>query len=121
MEPSIRALFGLWCIRIGNWLGEFVFTANGKVWYATRPENVLELPDALGALHGTAEREIDMADRTYGHWHIANGKLKWRFQPATDIRRWEANLPVIPTCTVVNVQPAGQGSFKMWKGPMEPV
>jgi hypothetical protein len=95
-----------WNARIGSWYGKFAFDSAGSAWYAAYPQRPA----------GSAEPEIDISSRTYGHWHSEGGKVKFRFQPTSDIRRFEVTVPVNGRVTTVSVSPAGQGTFKMWRG-----
>jgi len=103
-------LEGAWNVRIGNWRGIFVFKPDGDVWYATlgdRPP-------------GSAAPEIAPSARTYGHWTTNGQSVKWRFGPRDDIRRFEVSLPVPEEKWESFIRPQGQGSFKMWRGAVEP-
>lgn len=108
---------GQWFVRIGTWLGTFVFNQEGDVWYATVP------PTALSGY----PREIDMSDRVYGHWSIWPDSVKWMFGtpqkerfPVGDIRRFSVPLRFDSEPIVGNISPQGQGVFKMWRGGPEP-
>jgi hypothetical protein len=102
---------GQWNVRIGNWLGQFVFSSAGDVWYSRIPEQTPGAP-------AMAEREIAYSDRTYGHWVCTSESVRWRFGPQTDIRRFELSLPAPQRKWEGFIRPVGQGTFKMWKGPL---
>jgi hypothetical protein len=104
--PDTGLVGEVWNARIGSWHGRFQFDSAGSVWYAAVPERPA----------GNAEVEIDFSSRTYGHWHTEGNRAKWRFQPISDIRRFEVTVPVNARQTTVSVFPAGQGTFKMWRG-----
>jgi hypothetical protein len=105
--PDTGLVGEVWNARIGSWYGRIGFDSIGSVWYAAVPQRSA----------GSAEPEIDLSSRTYGHWHSEGDRVKWRFQPTSDIRRFEVALPLVnPRVTTVSVSPAGQGSFKMWRG-----
>lgn len=108
--PPKVGLEGGWNVRIGNWLGLFVFNPDGDVWYAKMPERP----------PGSAAPEIATSARTYGHWTGDDKTVKWRFGPRDDIRRFELSLPVPENKWEGFIRPAGQGSFKMWRGATEP-
>jgi hypothetical protein len=102
---------GRWWVRIGNWLGQFVFNSAGDVWYS----RVREQPPSILPL---AEPEVSYSDRTYGHWVIGNGDVSWRFGPRDDIRRFKLSLPAPQSKWEGFIRPIGQGNFKMWRGPL---
>ena len=108
---------GLWLVRIGSWLGQFVFLSDGYLWYSTIKDGG---PGSPG--YGGAVPEVAESARRYGHWESVNGRVRWRFGPRDDIRRWEAPLPAPGDGKRwdVVVGPAGQGSAKMWRGSPEP-
>ncbi len=108
---------GQWFVRIGDWLGTFVFNQEGDVWYATVP------PAATSGY----PREIDMSDRVYGHWTIWPGSIKWMFgtarrerYPVGDIRTFVIPGSFDSKKVVGKIYPEGQGVFKMWRGGPEP-
>ena len=106
---------GLWSVRIGSWLGCFVFLPSGDVWYATLP------PQIIPGAPARAEHEFGYSERTYGHWVIADGNVRWRFGPRSDIRWFELSLPAPEQKWEGFVRPEGQGNFKMWRGSVEPI
>ncbi|HXS98353.1 MAG TPA: hypothetical protein VN736_27340 [Candidatus Limnocylindrales bacterium] len=118
-EPTV-GMEGKWSVRIGPWLGMFVFKSDGYVWYAT--------DNRRSAAPGfpTAEPEIAESDRTYGHWEKVGASVRWRFGAKgnvySDIRRWEAPLaaPAPGKKWDVTIRPVGQGFAKMWRGSPEP-
>lgn len=111
-DPTV-GIEGQWNVRIGSWVGQFVFNSAGDVWYSKVPER------APGS-QATAAPEIAYSDRTYGHWVCADGSVRWRFGPQTDIRRFELSLPAPERKWEGFIRPVGQGNFKMWRGALEP-
>jgi hypothetical protein len=109
-SDSKLGIEGIWNVRIGDWVGVFVFRGDGDIWYAKMPSRP----------PGSALPEIGYSDRTYGHWMFDNTTVRWRFGPNTDIRRFDITLPVNEQKWVGTIRPAGQGVFKMWRGSVEP-
>jgi hypothetical protein len=107
-EPSV-GVEGRWSVRIGNWLGQFVFLSDGDVWYSSASQFQLS-GQAL------AEPEVGYEQRTYGHWTFTHSDINWRFGPRDDVRRFELSLPAPTERWEGIIRPAGQGYFKMWRG-----
>jgi len=111
---------GSWTAKIGSWTGRFVFDTQGSMWWAALPQRGPGSVDPTGRFGASAEREVPYAARTYGRWECAAGKVRWRFWPQTDIRRFEILLPVSSGKAEGRILPAGQGTFQMWRGAREP-
>lgn len=101
---------GAWNVRIGDWVGSFVFCGDGDIWYAKFPPRPA----------GSAVPEVGYSDRTYGHWVYDDRTVKWRFGPNSDIRRFQVASPGKADKCVGTINPSGQGTFKMWRGAYEP-
>jgi hypothetical protein len=107
-EDVPTGLAGQWMVRIGNWIGMFVFNPSGDVWYATMPP--------AGPL-----AEVANSARTHGRWVASGTSVRWTFKPADDIRTFEVSLPAPQRKWEGLIRPTGQGSFKMWRGAGEPM